>query len=58
MKEIAECTKEALSKPVTLKHQIAPRVSPFFYQMVKNYGKQVYFFLFFLLNKIFIYEPG
>ncbi|KAK4600445.1 hypothetical protein RGQ29_010192 [Quercus rubra] len=38
-KEVAECTKEAWSKPMSLNHQIAPRVSPFFYQMVKNYGK-------------------
>lgn len=42
MKEVEECTREAWSKPMSLKHQIAPRVTPFFYQMVKNYGKQVY----------------
>ncbi|KAL0016658.1 hypothetical protein SO802_003727 [Lithocarpus litseifolius] len=39
MKEIAECTKEAWSKTMSLNNQIAPRVSPFFYQMVKKYGK-------------------
>jgi hypothetical protein len=42
MKEIKKSTMDAWSKPMSLKHQIAPRVSPFFHQMVQKYGKQVY----------------
>ncbi|XP_062022534.1 cytochrome P450 CYP72A616-like [Rosa rugosa] len=39
MKEISSSNMEAWSKPMSLNHQIAPRVFPFFYQMVQNYGK-------------------
>ncbi|ONI33087.1 hypothetical protein PRUPE_1G404900 [Prunus persica] len=39
MKEIKMSSEEAWSKPMSLKHQIAPRVFPFFDQMVQNYGK-------------------
>ncbi|GLT63474.1 hypothetical protein SLA2020_360370 [Shorea laevis] len=38
-KEIKKYTREALSKPMTLDHQISPRASPFFHQMVHKYGK-------------------
>ncbi|GLT53466.1 hypothetical protein SLA2020_267340 [Shorea laevis] len=40
MKEMKKTTIEALSKPMTvLNHQIAPRVLPFFHEMVQKYGK-------------------
>lgn len=39
VKEIARSNKEALSKPLSLNHHIAPRVFPFFFDMVQNYGK-------------------
>ncbi|XP_009362696.2 cytochrome P450 72A397 [Pyrus x bretschneideri] len=39
MKEISMSSKEACAKPMSLNHQIAPRIFPFFHQMVQNYGK-------------------
>ncbi|CAL8100689.1 unnamed protein product [Prunus armeniaca] len=39
MKDIKMSCEEAWSKPMSLKHQIGPRVFPFFDQMVQNYGK-------------------
>lgn len=45
VKEIQEYNREAWSKPMTtLDHQISPRVSPFFHQLVQKYGniKQVH----------------
>ncbi|XP_059454567.1 cytochrome P450 CYP72A616-like [Corylus avellana] len=39
MKEIKKSTIQALSKPMTLNHRIAPRVLPFFHEMVQKYGK-------------------
>ncbi len=42
LKEIKKSTMEAWSKPMSLKHNIAPRVSPFFHQIVQKYGKQLY----------------
>ncbi|KAH0990232.1 hypothetical protein GBA52_001715 [Prunus armeniaca] len=39
-KEIKMSREEAWSKPMSLKHQIATRVSPLFYLMVQNYGRQ------------------
>ncbi|XP_038710572.1 cytochrome P450 CYP72A219-like [Tripterygium wilfordii] len=39
MKEFVKSCKEAWSKPMSLNHQIAPRVSPFYHQMVQTYGK-------------------
>lgn len=38
MKEIKKSTIQALSKPMTLNHRIAPRVLPFFHEMVQKYG--------------------
>lgn len=38
MKEISMSSKEACAKPMSLNHQIAPRIFPFFHQMVQNYG--------------------
>ncbi|XP_070670362.1 cytochrome P450 CYP72A616-like isoform X2 [Malus domestica] len=39
MKEISMSSKEACAKPMSLNHQIARRIFPFFHQMVQNYGK-------------------
>jgi hypothetical protein len=39
VKEIKKCSREACSKPMTLDHQISPRVSPFFHELVQKYGK-------------------
>ncbi|XP_038710573.1 cytochrome P450 CYP72A219-like [Tripterygium wilfordii] len=39
MKESVKSCKEAWSKPMSLNHQIAPYVSPFYHQMIQNYGK-------------------
>ncbi|CAK9167363.1 unnamed protein product [Ilex paraguariensis] len=39
MRESQRLIKEAWSKPMSLNHQIAPRVNPFFHQMVQKYGK-------------------
>ncbi|XP_075522407.1 cytochrome P450 CYP72A616-like [Primulina tabacum] len=39
MVEIKKLTAEAWSKPMPLNHSIAPRVNPFWYQMVQKYGK-------------------
>ncbi|XP_027341632.1 cytochrome P450 CYP72A219-like [Abrus precatorius] len=36
---LKKCTAEALSMPISLNHQIVPRVMPFFHQMVENHGK-------------------
>ncbi|XWS08823.1 hypothetical protein CRYUN_Cryun40dG0033500 [Craigia yunnanensis] len=38
-KELVRSSKEAWSKPMNLTHHIVPRVVPFVYQMVENYGK-------------------
>lgn len=43
MKEMKKSTIEALSKPMTLNHKIAPRVLPFFHEMFQKYGKQASF---------------
>ncbi|CAN6539599.1 unnamed protein product [Malus baccata var. baccata] len=39
MKEMSTSSREAWSKPMSLNHQIAPRVLPYFHQMVQKYGK-------------------
>ncbi|XP_062101692.1 cytochrome P450 CYP72A616-like [Humulus lupulus] len=39
MEEMRSSAIEALSKPMSLNHEIAPRVSPFFYHMLQKYGK-------------------
>ncbi|XP_048442853.1 cytochrome P450 CYP72A219-like isoform X1 [Pyrus x bretschneideri] len=39
MKEISTMIKQAYSKPVSLSHDIAPRVVPFDYQLVNTCGK-------------------
>ena len=36
-------TKEAWSKPMTLEHRIAPRVTPLFHDMVQKYGKILHY---------------
>lgn len=38
-KEIAQMTREAKSKPIHLKDDIAPRVLPFVHKSVADYGK-------------------
>ncbi|KAE8100167.1 hypothetical protein FH972_018092 [Carpinus fangiana] len=43
VKEIKECSREACYKPMTLDHQISPRVSPFFHELVQKYGKLSFF---------------
>ncbi|KAM2786700.1 hypothetical protein PS2_007565 [Malus domestica] len=42
MKEISTMIKQAYSKPVSLSHDIAPRVIPFDYQLVNTYGKNYF----------------
>ncbi|XP_019158872.1 PREDICTED: cytochrome P450 CYP72A219-like isoform X2 [Ipomoea nil] len=42
MKELAKMTTDALSKPMTLSDNIAPRVIPFYVQHVNKYGKSCY----------------
>nr|XP_010916789.2 cytochrome P450 CYP72A219 [Elaeis guineensis]XP_029119181.1 cytochrome P450 CYP72A219 [Elaeis guineensis] len=39
MKDEIRAIKEAWSKPITLTHQIVPRVAPFAYHTVQKYGK-------------------
>ncbi|KAI3831903.1 hypothetical protein MKX03_022275 [Papaver bracteatum] len=39
MKEFLQATMEALSKPMNLNHQIAPRTIPFTWKTVQTYGK-------------------
>ncbi|KAJ4834923.1 hypothetical protein Tsubulata_043547, partial [Turnera subulata] len=39
VKEMAKMLEKAMSKPITLNHQIIGRVMPFFHEMVQNYGK-------------------
>ncbi|XP_058095277.1 cytochrome P450 CYP72A616-like [Magnolia sinica] len=39
MKEMVRLMKEAWSKPMNLTHQIAPRVFPYFYDLVQKEGK-------------------
>ncbi|KAK3023351.1 hypothetical protein RJ639_042749 [Escallonia herrerae] len=39
MKDLKRMMMEAWSKPMALSHQIAPRVNPFYHQMVQNHGK-------------------
>ena len=39
LSEIRRCTLEATSKPLSLSHQILPRVIPFFHNLVHQYGK-------------------
>ncbi|KDP34034.1 hypothetical protein JCGZ_07605 [Jatropha curcas] len=38
-KELARSSMAAMAKPIALNDPISPRVSPFFHEMVKNYGK-------------------
>ncbi|XP_019158876.1 PREDICTED: cytochrome P450 CYP72A219-like [Ipomoea nil] len=42
MKELAKMTTDALSKPMTLSDNIAPRVIPYYVQHVNKYGKSCY----------------
>ncbi|KAK7306767.1 hypothetical protein VNO77_44723 [Canavalia gladiata] len=39
MPEMMKSSQEASSKPMSLNHQIVPRVIPFLHQMVEQYGK-------------------
>ncbi|KAM0968064.1 hypothetical protein ACFX13_016794 [Malus domestica] len=39
MKEMSTSSREAWSKPMSLNHQIAPRVLPYFHQMIQKHGK-------------------
>ncbi|KAF5777779.1 putative secologanin synthase [Helianthus annuus] len=39
LKETVEMMNEAKSKPMTLTHDVAPRVSPFFYKSITTLGK-------------------
>ncbi|KAM1057469.1 hypothetical protein ACFX10_030672 [Malus domestica] len=39
MKEISMTTEQAYSKPMSLSHDIAPRVIPFHHRLVNTYGK-------------------
>jgi len=39
LKEISMAKEEACSKPMSLSHDIAPRVSPFHHRLVNTYGK-------------------
>ncbi|XP_010273926.1 PREDICTED: cytochrome P450 72A15-like [Nelumbo nucifera] len=45
MKDYVRLLTEACSKPMNLNHQIAPRVLPFIYQTVQQYGKICYTWL-------------
>lgn len=38
-KEYVRSMEEAWSKPMSLTHQIVPRVIPFVHEIVQNYGK-------------------
>ncbi|PIA26846.1 hypothetical protein AQUCO_08600003v1 [Aquilegia coerulea] len=42
IKEIGRLAKEARSKPMENSHQIAPRVLPYYHQVVQQYGKMSY----------------
>ncbi|KAB1200814.1 hypothetical protein CJ030_MR0G006223 [Morella rubra] len=45
LKESSRMIKHAKSKPMNLTHDIAPRVLPFVYQTVKNYGKNSFIWM-------------
>nr|GMD31853.1 cytochrome P450 CYP72A219-like [Ipomoea batatas] len=42
MKELAKMTTDALSKPMTLSDNIAPRVIPYYVNLAEKYGKNCY----------------
>ncbi|XP_076890126.1 cytochrome P450 CYP72A219-like [Bidens hawaiensis] len=42
LKEMAQMTNEAKSKPMSLNHNIAPRVLPFFHKSITTHGKNCF----------------
>ena len=51
LKEMIQMTIEAKSKPMSLSHDIAPRVYPFFHKAVTTYGTCLVFLSIFILFK-------
>ncbi|GAY65773.1 hypothetical protein CUMW_243620 [Citrus unshiu] len=45
MKELAQTTKEAKSRPISLSDDIARRILPFHHHIITNFGKPSYKFI-------------
>ncbi|KAI3515637.1 hypothetical protein L1887_14538 [Cichorium endivia] len=45
LKELVQMTSEAKLKPMSLTHDIVPRVSPFFYKSLSTYGKNSFIWM-------------